>query len=72
MRGPRRELLLADPESFRVRVDTYLSRLGRRTFQVSESNVRSTTDLPVVRVVPDQIKLSFEARTPDEPGATRR
>ncbi len=62
LRGARRDLLLADPEAIEVRLDTYLARLGRRTFQLSPGNVRRPDELSIVRIEPDQVRLSFAPR----------
>ena len=56
--GPRRAMLLARNEDFRLIVDAGLVALGRRTFAVTPELVRHETDLVVVGVQPEKVKLS--------------
>ena len=62
LRGLRRDLLLAEPDRVTVRIDSYLTRLGRRTFSVSRQQVRKPDSLSVVSVEPETIKLSLAKR----------
>ena len=56
--GPRRAMLLARNEDFRLIVDAGLVALGRRTFAVTPELVRHETDLVIVGVQPEKVKLS--------------
>jgi hypothetical protein len=51
----------------RLRVDALLVELGRRTFEVSPSQVQHPEDVEVLEVKPAQVKLSVrraDAETP--------
>ena len=56
--GPRRALLTASAEDFRLLIDAELVALGRRTFEVSAASVRHETDLEVVGVRPGKVRLA--------------
>jgi diadenylate cyclase len=56
--GPRRAFYLFDPAKLRVTVDVSLAELGRRTFQISEQNVRYPKDLILQELSPSSLKLS--------------
>ena len=56
--GPRRELLLAQTTDFQVTIDALLVKFGRRTFVVSPKAVRHPTDLKVLTVKPEKVRLS--------------
>jgi len=56
--GPRRELLLAQTADFEVVIDAPLVELGRRTFAVSADAVRHSTELDVLAVEPEKVRLS--------------
>jgi diadenylate cyclase len=56
--GPSRAFYLFDRRSLGVTVDAALARLGRRTFQISEQNVRHPSDLSVENVLPVAVKIS--------------
>jgi uncharacterized protein (TIGR00159 family) len=58
LRGLRRELVLSEPDQVTVRVDGFLTRMGRRTFAIAEDSVRRPEALDVVAVHPDRIKVS--------------
>lgn len=61
--GPRRQLLLAQAADFEVVVDAAMVRLGRRTFAVPLESVRHGTDLEVVTVRPEKIRLEVRKST---------
>ena len=56
--GSRRALLLARTGDFRLVIDADLVKLGRRTFAVSADSVRHETDLQVVGVKPQKVRLA--------------
>ena len=56
--GPRRELLLARAADFQLHIDAALVKLGRRTFAVSHTAVRHTTNLEILTVQPEKVRLS--------------
>ncbi len=55
--GPRRLLLLARAADFEVVVDAGMVKAGRRTFTVPREAVRHSTDLEIVAVRPDKVRL---------------
>lgn len=57
--GPRRKLFLAPAADFQVVVDAAMARLGRRTFALSPESVRHSTDLEIVAVKPEKVRLSL-------------
>lgn len=59
LRGLRRDLVLSSREEVTVRVDAYLARLGRRTFTVTEQDVKRPESLDVTSVEPGSIRLSL-------------
>ena len=56
--GPRRAMLLARSEDFRLVIDADLVSLGRRTFAVAADAVRHETDLQVIKVDPPKVRLA--------------
>ena len=58
--GPRRAFYLFDPSKLRVTVDVSLAELGRRTFNLSEQNVRYPKDLTLQELTPSTLKLSVK------------
>ncbi len=67
LRGVRRDLLLAEPDRVSVGVDAYLARLGRRTFTISDQDVRRPGGLAVVDVQPEKVRLSVRPAEVAEP-----
>jgi hypothetical protein len=63
--GLRRDILLAEGGAVSIRVDAYLTRLGRRTFAISEQNVQKPDSLEVVSLRADKVRLVLKAT--DEP-----
>lgn len=58
--GPRRRVLVADVDRFKVRLDTYLVHLGRRTFPVSPAEVEHPPGVTIDDVRPARVKLSVQ------------
>lgn len=56
--GPRRAFYLFDPGRLKVTVDVSLAELGRRTFQISEQNIRHPKDLTLQELTPSTLKIS--------------
>jgi uncharacterized protein (TIGR00159 family) len=56
--GPARAFYFFDPNQLEVTVDAALAVLGRRTFQVSERDVRHPRDVGFERVDPEAVKIS--------------
>jgi hypothetical protein len=56
--GPRRAFYLFDRKKLRVAVDASLAVLGRRTFELSEQNVRHPKDLTLVDLDPTTARIS--------------
>ena len=69
--GTRRQLYLGDLSQVRVRLDAILVQLGRRTFQVSPSQVDHPDGLRIVQVEPNQVRLAVQSAPPPgaDPGA---
>lgn len=60
LRGPRRAFYLFDPKKLRVIVDVSLAELGRKTFQISEQNVRYPKELILRDVSPSTLRISVK------------
>ncbi|MGH7824249.1 MAG: diadenylate cyclase [Candidatus Binatia bacterium] len=56
--GPRRAFYLFEPQRLRVTVDVSLAELGRRTFSISEQNIRYPEDLTLQQLKPSTVRLS--------------
>jgi uncharacterized protein (TIGR00159 family) len=61
--GPRRAFYLLDENKIRVSIDISMAEMGRRTFNISEQNIRYPKELTLQEVNPSTIKLSVK-RTP--------
>lgn len=59
--GPWR-LMPAEQKKLRARIDAVLAELGRRTFEVSASQVETPPHLTVVAVRPARVRLDLETR----------
>lgn len=59
LRGPRRALLLAEQGGLEVRVDAYLARLGRRTFELDASAVQSPDGVSVAFIRPERVRIDL-------------
>jgi hypothetical protein len=57
-RGLARSFYLFNPRNLAVTVDASLATAGRRTFQISEQNIRRPSDLPVETIQPSAIKIT--------------
>jgi len=58
--GQRRDLYLFDPGTLKVTVDVSLAEFGRRTFPISEQNVRYPKDLTLKELAPSAVKISVK------------
>jgi len=58
--GPRRAFYLFDAKKVKVTVDVALAELGRRTFRISEQNIRYPKDLTLQELNPSTLKLSVK------------
>jgi hypothetical protein len=56
--GPRRAFYLFDGKKVRVAVDASLAVLGRRTFELSEQNVRHPKDITLVNLDPTTVRIA--------------
>lgn len=61
--GPQWKLIVARTADFEVIVDAAMVRLGRRNFAVPREAVRHDTDLEVVTVRPEKIRLEVRKST---------
>lgn len=57
--GVRRAFYLFDPSRIDVTVDATLAKYGRRTFPLTEEQIRHPPDISVEDVQPEQVKLSL-------------
>lgn len=62
--GPRRSFYLLDAKHLRVSVDASLAELGRRTFTLSDQNIRFPKELTLRDLKPATIKLSVKKVPP--------
>jgi diadenylate cyclase len=60
--GPMRTFYLFDKNQLQVTVDAFLAQAGRRTFPISEENLRHPKDLTLLDVHPTQIRLTVKQR----------
>ena len=58
LEGRRRDAYLVNRASLGVRLDALLVKLGRRTFEITPANLEHPPTLTVVKVAPDQVRLS--------------
>lgn len=58
--GARRELLLAADAHFSLVIDADLARLGRRTFSVQREQVQHGTELKILKLSPQKVRLSLK------------
>jgi hypothetical protein len=56
--GPRRAFYLFDRKKLRATVDASLTVLGRRTFELSDQNVRHPKDITLVDLDPTTVRIS--------------
>jgi uncharacterized protein (TIGR00159 family) len=56
--GPRRAFYLFDSSKLRVSVDASLAELGRRTFRLSDQNIRHPPDLTLQGLEPSTLQIS--------------
>ena len=70
--GPRRAFYLFDSSKLKVSVDASLAELGRRTFRLSDQNIRHPPDLTLQSLEPStlQISVSKVVTRDGEKGAT--
>lgn len=66
--GPRRAFYLFDARRITVNVDASLAELGRRTFTISERNIRHPTDVTVQELNPSTVRLSVRKVRPTDTG----
>jgi hypothetical protein len=55
--GARRAFYLFDPHRLDVTVDATMAKYGRRTFAITENQIRHPPELTVDQVQPDQIRI---------------
>ena len=64
VRGSRRTLFLTDEADVSLELDGYLTRFGRRTFEITPDDLKKPAGLTMVSIEPTQVKLSLVERTP--------
>jgi hypothetical protein len=62
--GPRRAFYLFDARKLRATVDGSLADRGRRTFNLSEQNIRYPKDLTVREIRPNTVRISVKKSSP--------
>jgi uncharacterized protein (TIGR00159 family) len=62
--GPRRAFYLLDAGKIKVTVDGTMTELGRRTFDISEQNIRYPKDLTLEALTPSSIGVSVKKTEP--------
>lgn len=58
--GPRRAFYLFDSTKLKVTVDVSMAEIGRRTFRISEQNVRYPKDITLQDLNPSVLKISVK------------
>ncbi|HEX2226796.1 MAG TPA: diadenylate cyclase CdaA [Candidatus Binatia bacterium] len=58
--GPRRAFYLLDAAKIKVTLDGAMTELGRRTFNISEQNIRYPKDLTLEELSPSSIRVQIE------------
>ncbi len=61
--GQRRAFYLFDPRRLEVVIDASLAQLGRRTFEISEANVRYPKELSLESITPSRVRISVRKNT---------
>src|SRR6266480_2257565 len=64
--GPRRAFYLFDARKIKVTVDVALAELGRRSFPITEQNIRYPKDLTLQEINPSTLKLSVKKTSPPD------
>lgn len=65
--GPRRSFYLIDQKKFRVSANVAMAELGRRTFALSERDLRYPKELTLQEFSPNSFKISVKAPPESEP-----
>ena len=68
--GPRRAFYLFDSRKIRVAIDVSMAELGRRTFNISEQNIRYPKELTLQELNPSTLRLSVK-KVPTPPDTNR-
>jgi len=58
--GPMRSIYLFDQNELQVTVDAFMAQSGRRTFPISEENLRHPKDLTLLDVHPTQVRVTVK------------
>jgi diadenylate cyclase len=58
--GPRRAFYLFDARKIKVAIDVSMAQLGRRTFNISEQNIRYPKELTLQDLNPSTLRLSLK------------
>lgn len=70
LRGLRRQLILVDDSDVSIRLDAYLARMGRRTFELTPADVQTAAPLEVITLEPDTVRISLRKATPNREGTS--
>jgi diadenylate cyclase len=76
LEGRRRDAYLMNRASLGVRIDALLVKLGRRTFEITPSDLKHPPSLTVLQISPDHVRLSVrpeeeQGTQPTEPEARK-
>jgi len=63
--APRRSFYLIDQKKFRVSADVTMAELGRRTFALSEQDLRYPKELTLQEFSPNSFKISVKTAAPE-------
>jgi uncharacterized protein (TIGR00159 family) len=70
--GPRRAFYLMDARKIRLAIDVSMAEIGRRTFNISEQNVRYPKELTLQELSPSTLKLSVrKVAAPNDSNSNR-
>lgn len=67
--GRRRDLLFLSEDDVTVRVDAFLVKLGRRTFELDPDRVTRPPGASVASLEPERVRIVVRAALPDAPAA---
>jgi uncharacterized protein (TIGR00159 family) len=70
--GMARDFYLFEPKGLQVTVDASLAQIGRRTFAVSEQNLRYPKELRIEKLNPAKVRISVRKAKDEAEGAESR
>ena len=67
--GPRRAFYLFDPRKISLTVDVSMAEMGRRTFNITEQDIRYPKELTLQDLSPSTLKLSVKRADGTDPSS---